>query len=218
MAPDASLMRRLLRRRKYLVGGMIGVIASAVALLLSGGGTAATANPSSAAPTYSALASAEPSGLPLVSSHHAREAGDPVGPTFPAQPPELGDQNWPVTSSIRPLHLQTPGISAWIARSASGGVCVLLYDGVSVGGVSPVDVGCSSSGQLEDGASLEVSEIPGEPGKVISVGVVPDGVGSVAETMADGSTSTTPVVDNAWARVGDEVAAPGQVPTPITEG
>jgi hypothetical protein len=218
MAPDAAFVRRLLSRRKYLVGGMIGVIAVTVALLLSGGGTAATASPSSAAPTYSALASAEPSGLPLVSSHSKREAGDPVGPTFPVQPPREGDENWPVISSIRRLHLEAQGLSAWIARSVAGGVCVILYDGVSVEGVSPVDLSCSSPEGLERGASVEVSEIPGEPGEVVAVGVVPDGVDSVSQTMADGSTSTTPVVGNAWARVGDVAAAPGQEPTPTSEG
>lgn len=218
MAPDAPFMRRLLRRRNFLVGGMFGVVAGTVALLLGGGGTAATASPPAAGPTYSALASTEPSGLPIVTSHHLRAAGDPIGPTFPAEAPEPADQNWPVVSSIRRLHLETPGLSAWIARSAAGGVCVLLYDGVSVNGVSAVDLGCSSPAQLEDGASVEVSEIPGEPGEVIAAGVVPDGVTAVSQSMADGSTSTTAVVGDAWARVGDVAAAPEQQPTPIKEG
>jgi hypothetical protein len=70
-------------------------------------------------------------------------------------------------------------------------------------------MGCSTTEGFARGASAEVSDIPGMPGKVIAVGVVPDGVTSVTTTMVDGSTQTVPVNGNAWARVGDQPAAAG---------
>jgi hypothetical protein len=123
-----------------------------------------------------------------------------------------------VSSSIRRLSLSVPGLSAWIARSGEGGICVLVYDGVPVEGASAVDMGCSTPEGIARGASVEVSEIPGMPGKVIAAGVAPDGVTSVTTTMADGSTETSPVSDNAWARVGDEPAAAGQQSTETIGG
>jgi hypothetical protein len=179
--------------------------------LLAGGGARAGASGASA-PSYAALESTAPSRLPLVESHRQRQAGDPVGPTFPAQPPE-GATGWPVASSIRRLSLSEPGLSAWIARAADGGVCVLLYDGHPVEGVSALDVGCSPPEGVSRGASVEVSEIPGMPGKTIAAGVVPDGVTSVSEVMADGSTETSPVSGNAWARIADQPAGAGEQPT-----
>jgi hypothetical protein len=123
-----------------------------------------------------------------------------------------------VTSSIRRLKLTVPGLSAWIARSAAGGVCVLLYDGQPVEGVDAVDAACSTPEGLTGGASLEVSQIPGMPGRVIEAGVVPDGVSAVSTALADGTTATSPVGGNAWARSGQVPPAPGAEPTEIRGG
>jgi hypothetical protein len=187
-------------------------------VLMGGSGAPATATQAASGVSYTALASSEPTGLPLVETHQPASSSSPSGPTWPAQPPQEAAGRWPVTSSIRRLSLSVPGLSAWIARSGEGGICVLLYDGVPVEGAGAVDMGCSTPEGLARGASVEVSEIPGMPGKVIAAGVVPDGVTSVSATMADGSTETTPVSGNAWARVSDEPAAAGQQTTETIGG
>jgi hypothetical protein len=215
MASDLPFGRRLLRRRNLITAGLPAVGGVTAALLLGGGGAAASP---AATPTYTALNSTEPSGLPLVTSHHPRQPGDPEGPTWPAEAPEGAAERWPMAESIRRLELSVPGLSAWIARSGSGGVCVLLYDGQPVEGVSGVAMGCGTSERLARGASVEVFDIPGMPGKVIAAGVVPDGVAAVRWTMEDGSTYTAQVRDNAWARITDQAAASGGEPTMIEEG
>ena len=189
--------------------------AAAAGLLVTGGGSAGASG--GAAPVYSALASEGPTGLTLVSGHHLHMAGEAAAPSFPAQPP-AGAENWPVASSIRRLALSDSSMSAWIARSSEGGVCVLVYDGVPVDGVAAVYAGCSSAEALTRGASVEIDEIPGMPGETIAAGVVPDGVTGVSERLADGSTATSAVSGNAWLRVGSEPAAPDEQPTEITGG
>lgn len=206
----APLRRRLLLR----AGPPLAAAGLAAALLAGSGGNAAAGT--APAPQFAALASTAPSGLPLVDPHEPRSAGE-TGPTFPAQPPE-GASDWPVADSIRRLTLEEPGLQAWIARSSAGGVCVLLYDGVPVEGVAALDVGCSAPEGDSHGAAVEVSDIPGMPGKVIAAGVVPDGVAAVSEVLADGSTARSAVSGNAWARVADQPAAAGEQPTEITGG
>jgi hypothetical protein len=196
-------------------GPPLAAAALATALLAGSGGNAAAGT--APAPQFAALASSAPSGLPLVDPEEARSAGEPVGPTFPAQPP-AGTSDWPVAESIRRLTLGEPGLQAWIARSSAGGVCVLLYDGVPVEGVAALDVGCSPPEGDAQGATVEVSDIPGMPGKVIAAGVVPDGVTAVSETLADGSTASSAVSGNAWARVAGQPAAAGEQPTEIRGG
>jgi hypothetical protein len=105
--------------------------------------------------------------------------------------------------------LSVPGLSGWIASSIEGGICVLLYDGAPVGGVKAVYSGCSAEARLDRGASVEVSDIPGMPGRYLAAGVVPNGVSEVRFTMADGSTYTAPVKDNAWVRDTNQPAASG---------
>jgi hypothetical protein len=205
--------------RRLLVGAAAPLMALAgVLVLLDGGGAPATASSTATGVSYTALSSSEPTGLPLVESHQPVSSSNPSGPTWPAQPPQEAAGRWPVTSTIRKLSLSVPGLSAWIARSGEGGVCVLLYDGVPVAGASAVYMGCSTPEGFARGASAEVSEIPGMPGKVIAAGVVPDGVTAVTTTMADGSTETTQVKGNAWARVGDQAAAAGRQSTETIGG
>jgi hypothetical protein len=213
------LARLLLRPRNLVVIGAI-VAAAATAVLVIGGhrATAGASSASAASASYAALASDEPSGLPLVTSHGERPPGVPAGPTWPAQPPEGSTASWPLASSIRRVPLGEPGLSGWIATSIEGGICVLLYDGAPVEDNAAIYSGCSAEARLDRGASVEVSDIPGKPAEVIAAGVVPDGVTAVSFTMADGSTDTVPVRDNAWARVGDQPAASGKAPTLITGG
>jgi hypothetical protein len=215
MGPSSRIGRRP-RLGLLLRAGAPLIAAGSAAALLSGGGSSARASIASA-PSYSALESTAASGLPVAEPTDRHRPGDPVGPSFPAQPPD-GATGWPVAGSIRRLSLSEPGLSAWIARGADGGVCVLLYDGRPVDGVSAIDMACSPPEGLSRGASVEVAEIPGMTGKTVAAGVVPDGVTSVREVMADGSTATSAVHGNAWARIADEPAAAGEQPTESREG
>src|SRR5579871_1001784 len=196
------------RRRLLWAAGP--VAAGAAAAALAGGGAPAAATPAQP-PSYAALAAGSEAGggLTIVQNRAPGAPPGTVGPTWPATPPEGSGGSWPVTSSIRRLKLAVPGLSAWIARSAAGGVCVLLYDGKPVEGVNAVDLACSTPEGFGAGASLEVSEIPGMPGRVIEAGVEPDGVSAVATPLADGTTATSPVSGNAWSRSGTEPPAPG---------
>jgi hypothetical protein len=219
MPPDEPFTRRLTGRRVLLRAGLpLAAAATLAAVLLGGGPAGASTGAATPEPRYSALAGNEPTGLALVTSHHPRSPGDPVGPTWPAQAPEGAEGRWPVADTIRRVRLGVPGLSAWIARSASGGICVLLYDGVPTEGISSVGLGCSGPERLEHGASVEMLEVPGMPGKAVAAGVVPDGVTAVRSTMADGSIYTAPVSDNAWARVSDGAAASGQESTLLRGG
>ncbi len=203
---------RLLRGRFVTrVGPALALAATAAAI--TGGGGSSVAGGSEPEASYAVLEEeAGPTGLQI-----GPPAPGPAGPgetpvpTLPETAPE-GAGNWPVASSVRRLETGSTGMSAWIARSSEGGVCVLFYDGTPVEGVAALDVGCSTEEGLDRGASIEVSEIPGQPGEVIAVGVVPDGVTSVSEVLADESTATSPVSGNAWIRVGTEPAAPGEIP------
>ena len=60
--------------------------------------------------------------------------------------------------------MAAPGVSAWIARSQDGGICVLVYEGQGVGGVGAVGASCSTPEGAGAGASVEVTEIPGAAG------------------------------------------------------
>ena len=197
------LRGRILRR----VGPALGVATTAAAIAAAVGSSAA-AGPEPQA-TYAALeAPGGPTGLRLGSPSPTGTTGEPPVPTFPASPP-AGAGDWPIASSVRRLELAEPGLSGWIALSSQGGVCVLLYGGTPVEGVAAVYAGCSTAEGRARGAAVEVAEIPGRPGEVIAAGVVPDGVSSVSEVLADGSTATSTVSGNAWVRVGHEAAAPG---------
>jgi len=84
--------------------------------------------------------------------------------------------------------------------------------------VGSVGVTCSTPERVGAGASLEVTEIPGQPGRVIEAGVEPNGVTAVHTTLADGSVASTPVQANAWARSSNVPAAPGFEPIATTGG
>ncbi|HXD54668.1 MAG TPA: hypothetical protein VN618_07940 [Solirubrobacteraceae bacterium] len=178
-------------------------------LVAGGGGTTAAGSESDV--SFAALEGAGPTGLRLGPPVADTEPGEAAAPAFPAEPP-AGAGDWPVASTVRRLDLGSSDFEAWIARSSQGGICVLLYDGTQATGVAPVYAGCSAPEEVARGAAIEVSEVPGRPGEVIAVGVVPDGVTSVSEVLADGSTATSPVSDNAWLRVGSVPAAEGERP------
>lgn len=208
----------LARKRMLLVLAAAAVAAAAFLLLGAGHGTSARASSvTTAQASYAALASQQPSGLPLVTSHEP-EPGVAPHPTWPAQAPEGASGHWPDSSTIRPLKLSVPGLSAWIAASLEGGICMLLYDGEPVGGNAAVYSSCSAEGSLANGAGLHIESIPGKPGIVIDAGVVPNGVTSVTAQLADGKTETLAVNGNAWARESEEPMVPGQRPAWTTGG
>jgi len=121
-----------------------------------------------------------------------------------------------MASSIRRVTVGIPSVSAWIAKSIGGGVCVLVWDGVTEDNNSAVGFSCSTAEGLDKGASVQVPGIPSLAGKVLSVGVVPDSTTSVTTKSANGTTETTPVTNNAWAHI-SEAGPDGQAAT-MTQG
>jgi hypothetical protein len=89
----------------------------------------------------------------------------------------------------------------WIAKSASGGVCVLASSGrPAANGHVLTASSCSTADGLAEGASIELTgSLAGSPNRFLLAGVVPSGVSSVTAQLADGSTDTVDVSDNAWA-------------------
>lgn len=167
-------------------------------LLLSASGS--TATPASSYAAYPALNSTGPTELELVTSHSSTKTGEQ--PTWPLQAPRGAQGDWPLAESIRKLDAGSPNMTAWIAKSVGGGgICVLLWAHQPSGDTPSIGYSCSSETEegLEHGATAQVSDIPGEPGRVYVAGVVPSTVGSVTATLADGGTKTVAVNGNAWA-------------------
>jgi hypothetical protein len=190
LAPQSRALRLLLA---------LTLAASAVpvlVLLFGAGKSAATAN--SAYADYPALNAAGSTELQLVGSHGSADASQ--RPTWPLSAPAGTQGNWPLAESIRKLEVQSPNMTAWIAKSLSGGICVLLWAHQPDGDIPSIGASCSGESEEDDqrGATTEVSEVPGEPGAVYVAGVVPSTVSAVAVTLADGSTRTVAVKDNAW--------------------
>jgi hypothetical protein len=166
-----------------------------IVLFSTGGSTATT---SSVYAAYPALNSTAPSELALVSSHGA--AGSSQRPTWPVSAPEGAQSSWPLSESIRNVDLDAPNMTAWIAKSLGGGICVLLWAHQPAGGTPSIGASCSgeSAEEVQQGATTQVSEIPGEPGVVYVAGVAPSTVSAVEVTLADGATQTVAVKNNAW--------------------
>jgi hypothetical protein len=196
-----NLARRLLRplaaRRNLLALGLAAVAVPVSALLLSASGSIATPNSDYAA--YPALSSTEPPELEFVTSHSSNNGND--APTWPLTAPEGAQEGWPMAESIRPLHVETPDSTAWIAKSLGGGVCVLLWAHQPAGETPSIGYSCTEGSEegLRRGATTQVSEIPGEPGRVYVAGVVPSTVSEVTVTLADGASKTVPVKNGGWA-------------------
>lgn len=181
--------------RIVLALALAAFVVPVLVLLLSTGGSAATTSSTYAG--YPALNATGPTELTLVSSHGSADASQ--RPTWPISPP-VGSQSWPLAESIRKLDLQLPNMTAWIAKSQNGGICVLLWAHQPAGGVPSIGASCSGESEeaVERGATTQISEIPGEPGVVYVAGIVPSTVSAVAVTLANGSTETITVTDNAW--------------------
>jgi hypothetical protein len=174
-------------------------VAVTVAVLLDENGSSARANEASEYAGYPALESSAPTGLPLVSSHSASHQEGASGPTWPTEAPAGTQPGWPVAASIRAVNVGGAGMSVWIAKSMGGGICVLLWAHQPSDSTPAVASSCStSSEELSRGATTQLSQLPDSPGKVYVAGVVPIGVGSMKVTLADGSTTTVGVSDNAW--------------------
>lgn len=183
-------------KRSILALTLATVVVPVSILLLSASGS--TATPASEYAAYPALQSNGPTELELVSSHGAAQEAD--RPTWPLQTPEGASGAWPMAESIRRLNLKSPNMTAWIAKSLGGGVCVLLWAHQPAGATPGVGSSCSGESEedLKAGATAQVSEIPGEPGKVFVAGVLPSTVAAVKATLADGTTRTVTVQENAW--------------------
>lgn len=176
----------------------LAAIAVSASIALYESGMAAHGTPSSEYAGYPALQSNAPTELELVSSHNATRRAD--RPNWPLQAPEGARSSWPLSESIRKLAIQSPNMTAWIAKSLGGGICVLLWVHQPAGDIPSIGDSCSGETAEEKarGATTQFSEIPGEPGKVFVAGVVPSTVAAVQATLADGSTRTVTVAENAW--------------------
>ncbi len=165
-------------------------------LSFSTGGSTATISNDYAA--YPALDSTAPSELALVASHGPADGSQ--RPTWPLVAPEGARSSWPLGESIRKLDLEAPNMTAWIAKSLGGGICVLLWAHQPAGDTPSIGASCSgeSEAEVQRGATTQVSQVPGEPGVVYVAGVVPSTVSTVEVTLADGSTQMVAVKDNAW--------------------
>jgi hypothetical protein len=170
-----------------------------VAVLMNEGGSSARASEASEYAGYPALESTAPTGLPLVSSHSSSQGAGAEGPTWPMEAPGGIQAGWPVAASIRAVSVGVRGMSVWIAKSMGGGICAMLWPHQPAESVPSVSYSCTTSSEdLSQGATAQVSQLPASPGKVYVAGVVPSSVGSMKVTLADGSTTTVDVTDNAW--------------------
>lgn len=182
--------------RAILALTLVAVAVPISIMLLSASGS--TATPASEYAAYPALQATGSTELELVSSHGPTQRAD--RPTWPLQAPAGAQNGWPLAESIRKLDLSTPNMTAWIAKSLGGGICVLLWAHQPAGQTPSIGYSCSGESQeeIQRGASTRVSEIPGEPGRVYVAGVAPSTVGAVSVTLSNGSEQTVPVKGNAW--------------------
>lgn len=195
---QAHRISPLTRRRFYLACSLLTLAAISSFVLLSGSGATAKASASSL-PSYSALDSTEPTELSLVTpgSPEAVALGA-KGPTFPASPTAGLASHGPVVDSIRKLPIGLPDVSAWIAKSAEGGICVLASRHQPVAkGAYGVGMSCVPAALLESGTVLELQSDGSDVGTI--VGVVPDNVSAVQVTLSNGASETVPAAGNAWA-------------------
>ncbi len=185
--------------RRVCLAGFIAAAGSVAVVLLSGGpGGIAGATPELTYAAYPALENTESTGLPIVSpGTPAATTLGAEGPTFPANPSGGLAAHGPVAKSIRRLPVSLPGISAWIAKSAAGGICVLASRKEPTGnGAYGLGMSCAPSAMLASGTMLELqSDSNGDA----VVGVVPDDVSAVRVVLAGGASTTIPVAGNAWA-------------------
>lgn len=187
------------RRRRSMAALTLAAVAVCASVALYRSGTAAHGTPSSEYAGYPALQNNAPVELEFVASHSARRQTN--RPTWSLQAPEGAQSSWPLSESIRKLDIQSsPNMTAWIAKSLGGGVCVLLWVHQPAGDIPSIGASCSgeTAEEIARGATTEFSEMPGEPGKVFVAGVVPSTVAAVKVTLADGSAETATVAENAW--------------------
>jgi hypothetical protein len=188
----------LTRHRAVAVAGFL-AIAAILAIVLLSNGSGATAKASAPLPllyaAYPALSSTEPSGL-TVATPGSPAALAAKGPVFPANPPGGMASHGPLLASIRRLPISLPNVSAWIAKSADGGLCVLTSRHEPVRGTYPLGIDCGPASVSESGVT---SEMEAEGRKTVTVGAVPDDVSSVQVAFTDGSKETVPASGNAWA-------------------
>jgi hypothetical protein len=107
-----------------------------------------------------------------------------------------------VVDSIRKLPISLPDVSAWIAKSAEGGICVLASRRQPVvQGEYGVGTSCVPAALLDSGTVLELRPDGSNVGTII--GVVPDNVSAVRVTLSNGTSDTVPAGGNAWALESD---------------
>jgi hypothetical protein len=191
--------------RTALATGLLAAAAVALVLALAdgSGSSVATASSGSVSALYPALESKADPGITLVADPRQSRSTAATGPSFPANPPPeaVEAERWPVSSTIRRVSVDVPGVTAWIAESYGGGVCVLAWPG---GASSAVGYSCSTAETLTRGAAMELRDLTSMPGKVLKVGVAPSGTKAMTMKLTSGSSASVPVSGNAWAYIADE--------------
>jgi hypothetical protein len=194
-------MNLLTTRRGLFAAAALGA-AAVVMFVLIATGPGATAKANGTAPAayadYSALSATEASDLPLVT------IGSPTatqlaakGPVFPADPTANLASHGPVPSSIKKLTVSSPNVSAWIAESGDGGICVMASRHHSTDkGSFALGIGCVPAELVGTGAMVELQSTQ-NAGNIV-VGAVPDGVSSVEVELNDGNNEAVPVTGDAW--------------------
>lgn len=181
-----SPARLLSKRRTALIIGftLLAVIAG-IAILNRGSAHASTADSD-----YSALSTATPSGITVITP--TANLKEVQGPLWYARPTADG----PNIESARIVSVDVPGMRAWIAKAQDGGVCILAM--IERNGPDGPSASCSRN--LDNGATMTFSP-PGSDGKTYLAGVIHDGVTSVSIEQSNGSISAIGVTDDAYAAV-----------------
>lgn len=192
--------------RRIAVFSLLMAAGAACVVLLSGHSRASAVTYAA----YPALNASGPTGLTIATSdQQAKETQGPVlmAPTLSntaSVAPQQAHTGRLDVSSIRKVDVGVSGALVWIAKSSSGGICVLASTGKPLpNGHVATAASCSTVGEsLANGATIELSGLlAGSPTTVLLAGVVPSGVSSLSAVLADGSTKTVTVTDDSWAIV-----------------
>lgn len=167
-------LARLVSRPRGLIAACVVAVAAVASVLLM---TQASAQDPYAA--YPVLNDPGPSGLTVIGPNDAATSQGPVWVEG------VGGVD---IASAHEATVSTPGLRVWVAKRTGGGICVLA---LKSGRKGPA----SSCAPTSRGATIELL---GAGPETLFAGVAPSDVTSVTVQLADGSTTTAPVSDNAY--------------------
>ncbi|HWX95840.1 MAG TPA: hypothetical protein VNZ01_03225 [Solirubrobacteraceae bacterium] len=174
------------------------------------GGALTALTPPATYADYPALRREGPSGIGLVEPSRARAAA-----TSRTRPLWVGEQAGRRTGRLvgsAPQGAPEPDIASarelarlgrariWIARSSSGGICVLSFRpelGPRSATYHSVSASCGSAAGLARGA-VEIERAAGRSARWLVSGVAPREISAVTLRLSGGRALTVPVTDNAY--------------------